>query len=127
MSARKTLMKTITLNQVVGSLEGLNQLGKTSGLGFKLSYDIAYNSESIKPYVVSYETTVKKYVQDNGELNEDGTYALKDVSKQQELTKKIDDLLSQEITIEFYPLEYKSFEDVDIKAEVIRPILWMID
>lgn len=119
----------LTLREIRDSLKSLNVISKKEGLPFKLNYRVAKISNNLVPIVKAYETALRKFIKENGVINEK--------TKEHEIpanspviksfNEMNDELLNEENKIELVKIPVDLFLEQDITAECIRSLLWLID
>ena len=116
------------LADVLNSLEALNKLSKKDGLKFGLNFLVANNCKKIEGIAVSFQSTLDKLRKElGGKLcGNTGTHILDDDESKAKVIKEASKLLEEEIDIEVHDISKSLFEDSDVNADILRPLLWMI-
>ncbi len=95
-------MIKVKLNEVVSSIEQIKALQELS-FPVKISYKITRLVNKLNPELVTYNETRNKLINELGTKNEEtGNMEVKDPEKMKELTEKIQQLLEEEITLDWF-------------------------
>lgn len=115
----------VTLNQIVSSVDGLKALLDVK-LPFKISYRISkLVNNKLESELKIYNELRNKLITDLGEKNEDGNYQVKDPKKLEEFTEKMQELLNQEVELDFEPLKVEDIGDAVIESKNVVP--WIFE
>lgn len=118
----------LKLREVRNSLQALTVISGKEGMPFKLNYKIAKICQALEPCVKAYETALRKFIKENGEVNpETGQHEIKPktpgISTFSEMNES---LLDEDLSFDIEQIQCGELDEQDIPANLIRPLLWLI-
>lgn len=116
-------MITVSLNEVVSSVEGLKAL-----LEVKLPIKIAYRirklvNNGLERELKNYDEARNKLICDLGEKQEDGTFSIKDPEKLKEFAKSMEELLTTKVEFDWELLKIEDLGEVQLASKDI--VSWL--
>lgn len=115
---------TIPLSEVVNSVDGLKAL-----LECKLPVKVAYRiskliNNQIERELKNFNEARNKLIEEFGSENEDKTISVKP-EKMSDYIAKLNDLLSEQVTLDWEPLDVESLGDAQIEPKNLPSFLFI--